>query len=200
MPEETIVASCRVATARSFGLDPREQLDVELLGAVLVGDVEDDQAALLELVGDVLLGDRLDLAAGRDPGEVHRLEDIGRHRQAAIICAGAAEQPAELLGGMGARLGELLGDLAGAHELRQRGVHRLHPVRAAGLEHRVDLVALGLADQVADRRASGTSTSAATHAPGAVGGRQQRLGHDPLERDRQLRADLALLRRAGTRR
>ena len=38
-------------------LDPREQLDVQLLGAVLVGDVEDDQAALLELVGDILLGD-----------------------------------------------------------------------------------------------------------------------------------------------
>ena len=61
-------------------LDPREQLDVELLGAVLVGDVDDDQAALLELIGDVLLGVRLDLAAGRHAGQVHRLEDVSRHR------------------------------------------------------------------------------------------------------------------------
>ena len=66
------------------GLDPCEELDVELLRAVLARDVEDDQPALLELLGDVLLGDRLDLAAGRDAGHVHRLEGEGRHRYAAI--------------------------------------------------------------------------------------------------------------------
>ncbi len=44
-----------------------------------MGDVDDDQAALFELIGDVLLGVRLDLAAGRHPGDVHRLEDVGGH-------------------------------------------------------------------------------------------------------------------------
>src|SRR3954471_21956647 len=37
-----------------------------------------------------------------------------------------AEQPLELLGHVRALLGQALGDLAGADELRQRGVHRLH--------------------------------------------------------------------------
>ena len=39
----------------------------------------------------------------------------------------------------------------------------------------------------------GTSTSQATHAALAVGGGQQLLGHDALERDRQLHAHLLLL-------
>ena len=39
----------------------------------------------------------------------------------------------------------------------------------------------------------GTSTSQATQRDGAVGGRQQLLGHDALERDRELHADLPLL-------
>ena len=41
------------------------------------------QPALLELLGDGLLGVRLYLALGLDPGEVHRLEDIGGHGYAA---------------------------------------------------------------------------------------------------------------------
>src|SRR5829696_2968370 len=61
-----------------------------------------------------------------------------------------AHQATQLLGRRGARLGQLAGDLLAADEVGQRGVHRLHAVRAAGLERRVDLVALALADQVAD--------------------------------------------------
>ena len=93
---------------------------------------------------------------------------------------------------MGAGLGELAVDLAGADELGQRRVHGLHAVRRAGLEHGVDLVGLALADQVADRRRRDEDLGRDAPA-GAVGGRQQHLGHDPLERDRQLGADLALL-------
>ena len=49
----------------------------------LCGDVDDDQAALLELVGDRLLGVGLDLALGLNAGEVHRLEDVRGHGYAA---------------------------------------------------------------------------------------------------------------------
>ena len=44
------------------------------------------------------------------------------------------DQLAQLLGARGARLGDLLRDPAGADEARQRGVHRLHAVRRAGLD------------------------------------------------------------------
>ncbi len=51
---------------------------------------------------------------------------------------------------------------------------------------------LALADQVADRRV-GHEHLGGDDAAGAVGGGQQLLGHDPLQRDRQLHAHLALL-------
>ena len=85
-----------------------------------------------------------------------------------------------------------------AHELDQRGVHRLHAVRAAGLERGVDLVGLALADQVADRRGRHEHLDGDAAAL-AVGGRQELLGDDALEGHRQLHAHLLLLRRAGTR-
>ncbi len=105
---------------------------------------------------------------------------------------GAAEQPAQLLGGRGAGFGELLADLALADELRERGVHRLHARGGAGLQHRVDLVCLALSDQVADR--GRRDEHLARHdATGAVGVGQQLLGHDPLQRDGELDAHLTLL-------
>src|SRR4051812_1473427 len=55
-----------------------------------------------------------------------------------------AEQPAQLLRRRGTGLGELLRDLAAAHERRQRGVHRLHADARAGLQRGVDLVRLAL--------------------------------------------------------
>src|SRR3954454_14114288 len=48
-----------------------------------------------------------------------------------------AHQATELVGGAGARLGELAGDLVLAHELDEGGVHRLHAMCGAGLERRV---------------------------------------------------------------
>ncbi len=53
-----------------------EVLDVERL--VLLGDVEDDQAALAQLLGDLGLGLGLELAGGGDPADVHRPEGEGR--------------------------------------------------------------------------------------------------------------------------
>jgi hypothetical protein len=47
-------------------------------------DVDDDQALAPQVRGDRLLGLGLELAAGRDAGEVERLERVGRHRQAAL--------------------------------------------------------------------------------------------------------------------
>ena len=61
------------------GLDPLHERELDLARGVLVGDVEDDQPALLELVGDRLLGVGLDLAAGLAAGEVDCLEDVRAH-------------------------------------------------------------------------------------------------------------------------
>src|SRR3712207_4813065 len=98
--------------------------------------------------------------------------------------AGAHEAP-QLVRMAGPLLGELLRDLALTHERRERGVHRLHPGLRAGLHDRHDLVGLALADQVADRR-GGDEHLARRDAARAVGGRQQRLGDDALQGNRQL--------------
>src|ERR671914_1242364 len=79
-----------------------------------------------------------------------------------------AHQAPQLLGGAGAGLGQLARDLVLAHQLRQRRVHRLHPELAAGLERRVDLVCLALADQVADGRSRHEHLGGAAASP-AVG-------------------------------
>src|SRR4051794_34996748 len=63
-----------------------------------------------------------------------------------------AHQATELLGRAGPGFGQLAADLLPADQVGQRRVHRLHPVGAAGLERRVDLVALAFADQVAHGR------------------------------------------------
>ena len=83
-------------------------------------------------------------------------------------------------------------DLARLHEVRERLVHRLHAEPAAGLHDRVDLVDLALADQVADRGRGDQDLD--RDAPAAPVGRlEQLLGHDALERRRELDADLLLL-------
>ena len=64
MPEVIIVASWRVMTARSSALTRLKKPSLICRDAVLVLDVEDDQPARLELVGDGLLVLGLDLAAG----------------------------------------------------------------------------------------------------------------------------------------
>src|SRR3954453_16160578 len=83
-----------------------------------------------------------------------------------------AHQAAQLLGGRGTRLRELAGDLLAPHQVGERGVHRLHAVLATGLEHRVDLVGLALADQVADGR-RGDEHLGGADAARAVGCRQE---------------------------
>ena len=135
--------------------------------------------------------------AGREP--VQRLDrcrrgDGGRRGRAEPGPAGgsAAEQTAQLVRRRRARLGHLRRDPPRPHERRQRRVHRLHAVRASGLDRRVDLVRLALADLIADR-GRGDQDLARGAAAGAVGGRDERLGDDALERNRQLHADLALL-------
>jgi hypothetical protein len=92
----------------------------------------------------------------------------------------------------GTLLGEALGDLAGADEAGQGGVHRLHAEARPGLHGRGDLVRLALADEVAHGR-RGHEHLAGHDAARAIGRGQQLLGHDAHERDRELDADLVLL-------
>ena len=71
-------------------------------------------------------------------------------------------------------------------------VHRDHAELPAGLHQRVDLVDLPLPDEVADRRRRDEHLGR-DRAARAVGGRQQLLGADPLQRCGELHADLLLL-------
>ena len=183
-----------VSSRRLDALRPQPQLHLE--AALLLLEGHDLEALRLQLRRRGLLVGALDLAALRDPGEVDRLE-CERGHQAALASSDVGrhlDQLAQLLGARGARLGDRLRDLAGADEARQRGVHRLHAVRRAGLDQRVDLVRLALADQVAHARRRHEDLGGDLAAP-AVGRRDERLRDDPLEADRELRADLALLGR-----
>src|SRR3954452_22354880 len=91
-------------------------------------------------------------------------------------------------------LGQLARDDVTANELGQRRVHRLHAEARAGLDRRIDLVRLALADQVAHCRRRHQHLGR-EHATLAVSRWQQLLGGDTLKRDRQLHAHLVLLRR-----
>ncbi len=63
IPEEIIVESWREKIASSDGFDRLQERELDLARGVLVGDVEDDQPACLQLVGGRLLGFGLDFAA-----------------------------------------------------------------------------------------------------------------------------------------
>src|SRR5918999_1881144 len=125
-------------------------------------------------------------------GEPERSRALNAYVAMALRHPHGAHQAPQLLGGARAGLGQLAGDLVLAHELRERGVHRLHAVLAARLERRVDLVRLTLADQVADPGGRHEHLGR-DHAPLAVGLGEQLLGHDPLERDGELHSHLLLL-------
>ena len=158
-------------------------------------DLHDLEALRGELLGDGRLGRGLELALGRAPDAVDGLvgPDCGAHhgrRRSRDVTP--CDEAAHLRGLRGARLGRGHGDLARADEGGERRVHRLHSVLAAGLDQRVDLVRLALADQVAHARRRHEHLGGDAAAL-AVGGRQQRLGDDALEADRELHADLALL-------
>src|SRR4051794_21602792 len=116
----------------------------------------------------------------------------GRLRGHSEAAHAAAGQAAQLLRRRRALLGHALGDLARAHELRERRIHRLHADVRAGLHRGRDLMRLALADQVADGRRRHEDLGG-HDARRAVGGRDELLGHDTLERDRELHADLVLL-------
>ncbi|MGC4084609.1 MAG: hypothetical protein QM736_21450 [Vicinamibacterales bacterium] len=80
-------------------------------------------------------------------------------------------------------------------QARQRLVGCLHAeLFLAGLHHAVDLVNLVVANQVPDRGRRHHDLER-RHTALAVGARQQRLTDDPLEHERELRADLSLLSR-----
>ena len=226
MPEATRVANWREKTAssRMSTLFQRLKTSSMLERLALLADVEDDQAALAQLLGDLRLRLGLDLAGGGGAGEVHRPEGEGGragHRLAALRVGGRrggavagirrmplppargiASPPSRRLSSSGTEARCSASErviLPGAHQPGQVGVHRLHPDRARGLDRGVDLVRLALADQVADRRGRDQHLGG-DDAAHAVGGRQQLLGDDPLQGDRELRPDLALLLRAGRRR
>ncbi len=78
-------------------------------------------------------------------------------------------------------------------ERGERLIEGLHPVLALPrLHHRVNLVHLVLADEVADGRVRDEDFQ--THrAPAPVGARQKRLAHNAFEDERELRAYLRLL-------
>ena len=131
------------------------------------------------------------------PDEVDGLEGERRHQAALAISALPAGISISLRSssGLDERVSAIvLRDPARADEAGERGVHRLHAVRRARLDERVDLVRLALADEVADARRRDQHLGGDA-AAAAVGGRDQRLGDDALEADRELRADLALLGR-----
>ena len=160
----------KTESSRMFTLLKRWKIDSSLNASWLLGDVEDDQAALAQLLGDLRLRGRLELAAGGNPGEVDRAEGEGAHRSPALpqLIVGAASGPiAAPLPGPSRRSpsrrlsssGTAARCSASARVILpvrtsdgQVRVHRLHPDRAGGLQRGVDLVGLALADQVADRR------------------------------------------------
>ena len=106
--------------------------------------------------------------------------------------AGALEQAEQLVRVARAVERDLGRDRPAQDELGKRLLHRLHPARGAGLHHRVDLLDLALADQVADG-VVGEQDLERRDAALAVGGRQQRLRDDAFERAGELGAHLALL-------
>ena len=196
MPEEIMVASWRVMTVSSWALTffgPERELHAE--PGLLLDQVHHGQAAGLQLGGDRLTGEAGDLALLGRAGRVDGLERVGGGRhQAATSSIPDSIELAHLGGLGGAALGGGHRDPALADEPGERGVHRLHAVLAARLDQRVDLVRLALADQVAHARGRDEHLGRDAAAD-AVGGRDQRLGHDALEADRQLGPDLALLGR-----
>ena len=178
-------------------VDALEALEdaLELQRLALLGDVEHDQAALAQLLGDLRLGASPPARRGRErparstARKVKVLTGSPSSRpwptgaapasRAASRCGGllivgrpvrrAAEQPPELLRHRRALLGERARDHAGADERGEVRVHRLHPDRARGLQGGVDLVGLALADQVADRGGRDEDLAATTRpAPSAV--------------------------------
>src|SRR5215204_3053525 len=113
---------------------------------------------------------------------------------AGVDARAVLDQLAQLVGVGGPLHRRLDGDEPLVVERGQRLVEGLHAVLAlAGLHHRVDLVHLVLADEVADGRV-GDEYLQRHRAPAAVGARDERLAEDAFQDERELRAYLRLLR------
>ena len=118
-----------------------------------------------------------------------RRHGVGRNGE-----AGALEQAEQLLGPARARERDVERDHAAQGQVGERLLHRLHALGGPGLHDRVDLLDLRLADQV-PHGVVGKEDLEGGHTAIAVGGREQRLGDDALERGGELDANLLLLRR-----
>src|SRR5512134_3457911 len=154
MPELTIVASWRVMIVRSPALMRPVNGSLSSLEPVLSLMSRTISPRALSWSETLCL-----LSASTSPVAFAPVRSMALKTYVAIAAAlrGDAEglgpeQPLELLRDGGALLGQAAGDLARAHELGERGVHRLHADARAGLHRRRDLVRLALADEVADRR------------------------------------------------
>src|SRR3954454_17754413 len=150
MPDEIIVESCRVATVSSVALtrlkrprrSPTSGGFCSSMSRTITAFARSWDATLC--LSSAPISPRVEVPV-RSSALNAKVDIVLGHPH-------RAHQAAQLLGARGARLGELAGDLLAPHQVGERGVHRLHAVLAAGLEHRVDLVRLALADQVADGR------------------------------------------------
>src|SRR5215207_147831 len=197
MPDEIIVDSCRVATVSSWALTRLNRARMsptspELFFSTMSTTIR-PLARSCEATCCLFSASTSPRVETPDRSSALNVKVVS---SAAIVLRHPhrAHQATELLGRAGPGLGQLAGDLLATDEVGERRVHRLHAVGAAGLERRVDLVGLALADQVAHGRRRDEHLAGA-HPALPVGGRQQLLGDDALEGDRQLRADLVLLRR-----
>src|SRR4051812_21011216 len=133
MPELTIVASCRVMIVRSSDLilPPKGSLSSAEPALSLISRTmrprdlswSETLCLLSASTCPVALAPERSIAL-----KTYVAMGLGRHAER--LCP---EQAAQLLRDVGALLRQAAGDLAGADELRQRGVHRLHADVGAGL-------------------------------------------------------------------
>src|SRR4029079_1613283 len=190
MPEFTIVASWRVAMTSSSALT---RLKRAMMSPALAGTSSSMSTTIRPFERSCAA------TACLSPASISPLLGIPERSSAlnaklAMVLSRLddAHQATELVGATRARLGELARDLVLAHQLDERGVHRLHAVLCARLQRRVDLVRLALADQVADSR-SRHEHLGGDRAALAVRRRQELLRDDALQGHRKLHAHLLLL-------
>src|SRR5919108_1787685 len=138
MPELTIVASCRVMIVRSAALMRSRKASLisfeECLSAmsrtISPRDFSWSETTCLlsASTSPVAFAPVMSIALKTYVAIVLSLSGLARARGALRGHPEAAHagQAAQLVGRRGALLGDALGDLARAHERRERGVHRLH--------------------------------------------------------------------------
>src|SRR5215212_4795834 len=149
MPELTIVESWRVPITRSSGLTRRKR---SRRSPALAGVCSSISTTIRPLPRSWCATVCLSSASISPLVEAPERSSA---LNAKVLTSGhphCSHGPTEPLRRGGAGLGQLAAVQALAHLRRERGVHGLHAVRAAGLQCRVDLVGLALTDQVAHGR------------------------------------------------